>query len=967
MAAAAAGPPQLDAAAASSTFQQQRLLSHGRASTSRQGGGGSAALPGRASEQAQKPWRASRWRGSSARPSHLGVSLQKLAMVPQKARDAPLDGPAGLKVVCNTAAAVATIGELVAAGSAATVGASSSGTHMAIGLVTQVAITAAAVVYGAYLSPYADTILGREDKNLAGPVMQLVIDGVDVTGYAIFREPQVTEALVYAREAHKDQTRKTGEPYITHCIHTARILAALIPSSGQRAVDTIVAGILHDVVDDGRRTLTEVRKYFGKDVATLVEGVSRLSHINQLLRRHRRSSAGKADKEVAGLSSADVNSLRHMMLGMVDDARVVLIKLADRLHNMRTIYALPPEKARAVAQETMAVWCSMASNIGMWAIRAELEDLCFAPRTFRRLRSELAAMWSPDKNWRNHRRMTKRAKRRALIYGEEAEESLPLRDPEDEEDVSMKDLLQAVVPFDVLLDRSRRPYGLGSDSRLIIQSRPQSSTSSSQETSLTESRVPKVVRDAEVALAALGACEEALDKELLITTPYIPGMEITLSGRLKSLYSAHCKMRRKGVGLDQVYDGRALRVVVGDDGGRLHASAVEGCYSLLGVVHSLWTPIGGEFDDYIVNPKPSGYQSLHTAVTGPDGAPLEVQIRTKGMHEYAEMGNAAHWLYKEEGNRDFSAEALADRPAELNERRQRSPKGPPYSLFASDQVASEDPAGERPSPMWAQARLGKLGHPALRIEEGRLLAAVVVEVNKGGKELLVAVSFALYARDAVAAGRSKNQRRRWETYAKLYKKVKDLWWNAPGHGDWSTCLEKYTLCKDGIYHKEDQFGRALPTFIQLLDLSQEEHREYIDVMALVKEGRVVELQEKEPVKRASIQEQETGEEDDEGGLAEPRAFVHGLNNKAFQVRWLRSMLQWEPDLARKETAALSEVLVIQLPGDILRMPAGSCAADVAALLGMEDRLVYINNRAVLPSTRLKDGDVVQLRGHYNEK
>eukprot|EP00850_Spirogloea_muscicola_P021515 SM000252S09067 [mRNA] locus=s252:102630:108989:+ [translate_table: standard] len=836
-------------------------------------------------------------------------------MVPQKARGAPLDGPAGLKVVCNAAAAVATIGELVAAGSAATVGPSSSGTHMAIGLVTQVAITAAAVVYGAYLSPYADTILGREDKNLAGPVTPLVIDGVDVTGYAIFREPQVTEALVYAREAHKDQTRKTGEPYITHCIHTARILAALIPSSGQRAVDTIVAGILHDVVDDGRRTLTEVRKYFGKDVATLVEGVSRLSHINQLLRRHRRSSAGKADKQAAGLSSADVNSLRHMMLGMVDDARVVLIKLADRLHNMRTIYALPPEKARAVAQETMAVWCSMASNIGM--------------------------------------RMTKRAKRRALIYGEEAEELLPLRDPEDEEEVSMKDLLQAVVPFDVLLDRSRRPYGLGSDSRLVSQSRPQSSNSSSQETTLIESRVPKVVRDAEVALAALGACEEALDKELLITTPYVPGMEITLSGRLKSLYSAHCKMRRKGVGLDQVYDGRALRVVVGDDGGRLHASAVEGCYSLLGVVHSLWTPIGGEFDDYIVNPKPSGYQSLHTAVTGPDGAPLEVQIRTKGMHEYAEMGDAAHWLYKEEGNRDFSAEALADRPAELNEFRQRPPEGPPYSLLASDQVASEDPAGERPSPMWAQARLGKLGHPALRIEEGRLLAAVVVEVNKGGKELLVAVSFALYARDAVAAGRSKDQRLRWETYAKLYKKVKDLWWNAPGHGDWSTCLEKYTLCKDGIYHKEDQFGRALPTFIQLLDLSQEEHREYIDVMALVKEGRVVELQEKEPVKRASVQERETGEEDDEGGLAEPRAFVHGLNNKAY--------------LARKETAALSEVLVIQLPGDILRMPAGSCAADVAALLGMEDRLVYINNRAVLPSTRLKDGDVVQLRGHHNEK
>ncbi|CAI9302595.1 unnamed protein product [Lactuca saligna] len=226
----------------------------------------------------------------------------------------------------------------------------------------------------------------------------------------------------------------------------------------------------------------------------------------------------------------------------VDDPRVVLIKLADRLHNMRTIYALPSGKAKAVAQDTLVIWCSLASRLGHWALKAELEDLCFAvlqPQIFQQMRSNLASLWTPSSS------SSRVGKLRRLS-------SKSSSNPEYEastEDVvvSMKDLLQAVIPFDLLLDRRKRIkyiQDLGSCSEVQTK--------------------PKVVRDVGIALASLVVCEEELERELFISTSYVPGMEVTLSSRLKSLYSIYSKMNRKDVSIDKVYDARALRVIVGD-------------------------------------------------------------------------------------------------------------------------------------------------------------------------------------------------------------------------------------------------------------------------------------------------------------------------------------------------------------------------------------------------------------------
>ncbi|BAT74366.1 hypothetical protein VIGAN_01202100 [Vigna angularis var. angularis] len=308
-----------------------------------------------------------------------------------------------------------------------------------------------------------------------------------------------------------------------------------------------------------------------------------------------------------------------MLLGMVDDPRVVLIKLADRLHNMRTIHALPLQKAQAVAEETLIIWCSLASRLGLWALKAELEDLCFAvlqPQIFQKMRADLASMWSPTSRTGNLRRFS--VKGNLIHLNENNSTSFYNGSLTFNGDVSMKDLLEAVVPFDILLDRRKRANYLNSIG-----------------SNLGTCTKPKVVQDAGLALASLVICEEALEREMIISASYVPGMEITLCSRLKSLYSLYSKMKRKDTSIDKVYDARALRVVVGDKNGTLHGSAVQCCYSLLDIVHRLWTPIDGEFDDYIINPKPSGYQSLHTAVQGPDSSPLEVQIRTQVLNYFA--------------------------------------------------------------------------------------------------------------------------------------------------------------------------------------------------------------------------------------------------------------------------------------------------------------------------------------------
>ncbi|XP_065852576.1 uncharacterized protein [Euphorbia lathyris] len=732
---------------------------------------------------------------------------------------------------------------------------------------------------------------------------------------------QVQKAIVFAKKAHHGQFRRTGDPYLIHCIHTGRIVAMLVPSTSKRAVDTVVAGILHDVVDDTNENLHNIGEEFGEDVAKLVAGVSRLSYVNQLLRRHRRINVNQST-----LGHEEANNLRVMLLGMVDDPRVVLIKLADRLHNMRTIYALPALKAQAVAQETLLIWCSLASRLGLWALKAELEDLCFAvlqPQLFQKMRADLASMWSSSNRAGYPRRISNKF---SLLPLDAETPTLDGQEPAAlNEDIStMKDLLEAVLPFDILLDRKKGILFL----------------SNLGKTSSDTQKAQKVIQDAGISLASLIACEEALERELFISTSYIPGMEVTLSGRLKSLYSVYSKMKRKDVDISEVYDARALRVVVGDKNGTLHGPAIRSCYSLLNTVHRLWSPIDGEFDDYIVNPKPSGYQSLHTAVQGPDNAPIEVQIRTQKMHEYAEHGLAAHWLYKETRNKLPS----------IN------------NLHKSETDASSSVSGDIDShrsigyDQFQKYRSLKVGHPVLRVEESHLSTAVIIRVDKDGRELLVAVSFGLAASEAVADRRSSFPIKRWEAYARLYKKVSDEWWCESGHGDWCTCLEKYTLCRDGMYHKQDQFERLLPTFIQVIELTKQEECEYWDTVSAVFEGRPVD----------SVASRPTLDSDASNSVDA------GINNK---VRLLRTMLQWEEQLRSEASigeaecyykcdcsGVLGEVVVICWPhGEIMRLGSGSTAADAARRVGLEGKLVLVNGHHVLPNTELKDGDVVEVR------
>lgn len=822
--------------------------------------------------------------------------------------------------VSSSLGSVFTSANAIAAAAAA---AGSSPAHAAVtSTITQVAVTAVAIASGACLSTKVDFLWPKLDEQPGS----LVVDGVDVTGHPIFNDPKVQKAIALAKKAHKGQFRKTGDPYLTHCIHTGKILAALVPSTGKRAIDTVVAGILHDVVDDTCQSLDSIEREFDDEVAKLVAGVSRLSYINQLLRRHRRLNVNQAM-----LSNEEVNNIRVMLLGMVDDPRVVLIKLADRLHNMRTIYALPAAKAQAVAQETLAIWCSLASRLGIWALKAELEDLCFAviqPRVFCRMRADLASMWSPTNKTGSLRRLSAKFNSMRQQYGKNTASEYEKSANVAEGDLDTKVLLQAVLPFDILLDRKKRNEfinNLGKNSEVLTE--------------------PKVVRDAGIALASLVLCEEALERELLISTSYVPGMEVSLSSRLKSLYSIYCKMKRKDVGISEVYDARALRVIVGDKNGTLHGQAVQCCYNLLDIVHRLWTPVGGEFDDYVVNPKPSGYQSLHTAVQGPDNSPLEVQIRTQRMHEYAEYGLAAHWLYKEAEIKGIMAYPETAASSYL-------------SKEMEDQVSVEDESLQKYSSL-------KTGHPVLRVEAGHLLAAVIVRVDEDERELLVAVSFGLSASEAVAERRSSYQIKRWEAYARLYKKVSDEWWCRPGHGDWCTCLEKYTLCRDGMYHKQDQFQRLLPTFIQIIELTEQEESEYWDVVSAVFEGKPI----------ASVISDSRCQQRHGFNSINSTLMNTGINNK---VLLLRTMLQWEEQLHSEAGAqqskydselsqtstsvSVGEIVIICWPhGEMMRLQTGSTAADAARRVGLEGKLVSVNGQLVVPNTELKDGDVVEVK------
>ncbi len=321
----------------------------------------------------------------------------------------------------------------------------------------------------------------------------------------------IRRAYEYASDAHKDQKRLSGEPYIVHPLEIGIILANL-----KMDTTTIAAALLHDVVEDTPVSLEIVRDKFGEEIALLVDGVTKISSLKKKTRYN-----------------DQVHSIRKMLMATIKDVRVILIKLADKVHNMRTIMFQPEQKQVRIAHEVMDIYAPMAGRLGMSQIRAELEDMAFH-----------------------------------VLY------------PEEYEEISGK--------------VARRKTEIGEfieDLRFI------------------------------------------LDQQLRRLD-----IEAEITGRAKHFYSIYRKMKLQGKSFEDIFDIRAIRIIT---------SEVRDCYGILGVIHTMWSPITSRFKDYIAVPKSNMYQSLHTTVIGPDGLPLEFQIRTRDMHATAEMGIAAHWLYKD--------------------------------------------------------------------------------------------------------------------------------------------------------------------------------------------------------------------------------------------------------------------------------------------------------------------------------
>jgi GTP pyrophosphokinase len=374
--------------------------------------------------------------------------------------------------------------------------------------------------------------------------------------YTLADKELIQRAYRVAEEAHRGQKRNSGEPYINHCLAVGQVLAELrVPP------DVLAAGLLHDTVEDTKLTLVDIQRDFGDTVASLVDGVTKLTNLPRVSRDDQHAeqptfgkssvssppmlSEIKLDNKSNSLGrSPDLASetLRKTFLAMGDDVRVVLIKLADRLHNMRTLGHMPEAKRRRIAQQTLDIFAPLANRLGIWQIKWELEDLAFRyvnPAKYKEIAEQLA---------------------------------------------------------------ERRP-------------------------------------DRETQIQAIVESLKKLFEEHSI--------KVEITGRPKHIYSIYKKMQEKGKAFELVRDVRAVRLIVPD---------VSASYTTLGLIHTHWRPIPGEFDDYIAAPKDNFYQSLHTAVIWDDGKPLEVQIRTPEMHQNAEYGIASHWRYKEGAKRDKSYE-----------------------------------------------------------------------------------------------------------------------------------------------------------------------------------------------------------------------------------------------------------------------------------------------------------------------
>jgi guanosine-3',5'-bis(diphosphate) 3'-pyrophosphohydrolase len=324
----------------------------------------------------------------------------------------------------------------------------------------------------------------------------------------------IRKAFSFVRLHHEGQTRASGEPYITHVAEVAYLTTKL-----QLDVPSIVTALLHDTVEDTGVTLEELEKEFGKDVAELVDGVTKLSQIN---------FSSRAEEQA--------ENFRKMLLAMARDIRVLLVKLCDRTHNMRTLEFLSEARRQRIAQETMDIYAPLAHRLGIYWMKSELEDLSF--------------------------RYTK-----AEFYEE----------------------------IKTLVNKNRKER-------------------------------ERYIED---------VCK-LLSRELEQN-----GISGKVSGRPKHFYSIYQKMERYGVNFDDIHDLIAFRILV---------PTLMDCYGALGAMHAAWKPIPGRFKDYIAMPKPNRYQSLHTTLIGPEGYRIEVQIRTSEMHEVAERGIAAHWVYKEQGD-----------------------------------------------------------------------------------------------------------------------------------------------------------------------------------------------------------------------------------------------------------------------------------------------------------------------------
>mmetsp|Transcript_4693 Transcript_4693/g.16808 ORF Transcript_4693/g.16808 Transcript_4693/m.16808 type:complete len:924 (-) Transcript_4693:79-2850(-) len=786
--------------------------------------------------------------------------------------------------------------------------------------------------------------------------------GVPVDNRLLQQKP-VKLAAELAMKAHAGQRRRTGEDYVVHCIETARIVCALLgdpPKERERVVmESILAAILHDVLDDTNCTLRELELAlggYGAAVGKLVVSVSRLSQTNQMLRRRRRARKTE-DKQRLQQEHKDV---RRLIVGMVDDPRAVIIKLGDRLHNMRTLWALPRVKQKAVATETLFVWCPLASRLGMPALKAELEDLCFAvldPVNFWQTKITLESLWKES------------ADPRVLESFEEAQGNYPLINEllaRGEPEEAIKYLLETVMPFDLI------------------------------NTGVSNDRNSFEKNSASTARLALSDCESQLNAVIQRRLGYVPGMEVTLYGRLKSLYSTYTKAKRKGISIAEVYDTRALRVVVGDKQGAMHESAVITCYRLLMLVHSLWYPVTGEFDDYIANPKETGYQSLHTAVIpSKDGAPLEVQIRTQNMHDVAELGTASHWLYKEDtvgsstGSRSqfvplapYTPNVNArngedDEPSQstrtVRRKRSKSVRLSPDSITKSRILLEEEALRRQAASCW-------VGQPVRRIKNDQLLDGVIADIQNGGAKLIVAV----YFKDRLQRSKSGGNVD-WTAYEEFALKVSKRGWKLPQQGDLTTSLETYNLCRDGIFHKTDVYGRtSSQTYIQPLLLTEEQRQRMEGAI-----GGEILARPDEPFPDANDEPVPSAQLD--------------------KAQLLRLMLQWEQEmdhtselLAEADTAMKllednqpssegsldndlkslyesQEVLVVDaIDGHIISLPKGATAADalrqnvqsyrdditLPALTGngflLGSLMVKVNGQCVPMRTVLKDGDMVEM-------